>query len=301
MITLNNERGFVKVEDWQEIEELPGFTDHLDHNKHELKDIIGRYIFKDFIKCGLASCHKAHGKGYIVSTKSGPVTNIGHYCGKNHFKIEFEQLSKAFEKDVQMHNYRENIGIFLVRSDYYWDEIRKIRNGSGGADSMYKTSKYLLSMSSACPEEAVSVFLSMVKRRDSNIIKSRVATEQEANDIEELQNKKLPRPYYVEERVGELQGLAFLYPENNLRDLLVVDLEQGFKAIIDLDVDNGQFKDLKNWSEWCLSVEAKIERARQVVLLGVRLLNKANLEKIKELIEGPSKKKEYQKFLDDNV
>lgn len=29
MITLNGERGFEKVESWEEITELPGFTDNL--------------------------------------------------------------------------------------------------------------------------------------------------------------------------------------------------------------------------------------------------------------------------------
>src|SRR5688572_33182359 len=100
MITLNTDRGLVKVESWQEIIELPGFDSALDPLQHELKEIIGHYQFGDNIKCGLSNCHTPHMTGYVVATKSGPVTNIGQVCGKKYFGVEFTHLSRKLDQEI---------------------------------------------------------------------------------------------------------------------------------------------------------------------------------------------------------
>ena len=68
MITINTDKGLVKVSDWQDILERPGFDANLNPNKSELKTIIGRYVFGDKVKCGLSICHTPHAKGYLVTT-----------------------------------------------------------------------------------------------------------------------------------------------------------------------------------------------------------------------------------------
>tara|TARA_R110001599_G_C12182914_1_gene654219 strand:+ start:399 stop:1304 length:906 start_codon:yes stop_codon:yes gene_type:complete len=301
MITLNSDRGFVKVESWKDIEELAGFTINLDPKKHELKEIIGRYIFKDYIKCGLSNCHTPHGKGYIVSTKSGPVTNIGHNCGKNHFDIEFDQLSKSFERDIALHNYRENIGSFLITSSFYKEEVDNIREGELGADNLFKKSQLLTRKTSGCPDYVVTHILKMVRSRNPNLIRVREASESETEELEAIQNKKLPRPYHIEENIGELKGLPFLYDENNLRKLIVVDLNEGLKFLSDLDIDNGDFKELKYWSSWCSDVERKIENIKSIVQTGITLLNKNNLLQLKEVLIDHEQQKEYIQFITKNM
>lgn len=301
MITLNSERGFVKVESWEDIETLPGFTMNLDPKEHELNEIIGRYIFKDYLKCGLANCHTPHGKGYIVSTKSGPVTNIGHKCGKNHFDIEFDQLSKAFEKDIALHTYRENIGNTLIVLDLHKEKITEIRNGSQGADSLFKKAQLLTKRTSGCPEAATLIFSKMIRSRNPNINTEREASGKEIDDLEAIQVKKLARPYYIEEVIGELAGLSFLYQENNLRSLVVVDLEEGFKGLGELNVDNGQLKDLKRWSSWCSDIERKIENVLSVIESGKRLLQKENLLQIAQVISDLDQRNEYVNFIRKNM
>src|SRR5690606_39110166 len=183
MITLNTERGLVKVETWQEIEELPGFKKDIDPKEYELKEIIGRYIFKDYIKCGLSSCHKTHGKGYIVTTKTGPITNIGRDCGKTHFGVEFEELSKVLETEIRIKTYRDTIGSFLIFIDQYKDEINNLRSGELGADRMYKKAQMLLKKTSGCPEEAIAILSKLVRSKKSDITKDRIASEQEIQDL----------------------------------------------------------------------------------------------------------------------
>lgn len=79
MITLNTDKGLIRIEAWEDVESRPGFVKNLDPTKHELASIIGRYILKEPIRCGLSNCHTPHAKGYIVTTKEGHETNIGKY------------------------------------------------------------------------------------------------------------------------------------------------------------------------------------------------------------------------------
>lgn len=301
MITLNSDRGFVKVENWKDIEELPGFTINLDPKEHELKEIIGRYIFKDYIKCGLSSCHKPHGKGYIVSTKSGPITNIGHNCGQNHFDIEFDQLSKSFERDIALHTYRENIGSSLIVLDLHKEKISGIRIGAHGADELFKKGQLLTRKSSGCPEQPLTILSKLIRSRDPSLVHNREASIKEIDDLEAIQGQKLLRPYYIEEKVGELNGLSFLYDENNLRNLIVIDLEEGFKALSNLDTDNGEFKDLKYWSIWCSEIERKIENIFSIVETGKSFLDKKNLLKLEVLITDPGQRRRYTEFIEKNI
>ncbi|WP_165856849.1 hypothetical protein [Marinobacter sp. JSM 1782161] len=297
MITLNTERGLIKVETWQEIEELPGFTKDIDPKEYELKEIIGRYIFKDYIKCGLSSCHTPHGKGYIVTTKTGPITNIGRNCGRNHFGVEFEELSKTLETEIRIKTYRDTIGSFLIFIDQHKEAVNKLRSGPFGADTVYRKANLLLKNTSGCPEEAVKILSRMVRSRNTDITKDRIASKQEVEDLEAIQGKSLPRPYYIEEKVGYLSGLPFLYKENDLRERLIIDLEEGFKAIEELNLDDASDSELKHWSGWSSEVERKIKESEEILKYGVALLEKANLMKLEKALSDDKSKSEYREFV----
>jgi hypothetical protein len=79
MITLNTDRGLVKVESWKEVMEIDGFTTSLNPKTHNLKAIIGRYIFSEEINCGLSNCNQPHQRGYIVSRE--PVWQKAFWSG----------------------------------------------------------------------------------------------------------------------------------------------------------------------------------------------------------------------------
>src|SRR3546814_995823 len=85
MITINGEKGFVRIESWDDIESRPGFAKDIDPRSVKLKAIIGSYTFSDYIPCGLSTCHQPHGNGFLVVTVDGRETNIGRICGKRHF------------------------------------------------------------------------------------------------------------------------------------------------------------------------------------------------------------------------
>lgn len=178
MITLNRERGFEKVESWDDVTSLPGFTAQLDPAENELTEIIGRYIFADPIPCGLTNCHQPHKKGYVVATSGGDVTNIGNVCGNNHFGVDFDQLSKAFDRALADHNNRENVGSFLFRYDRHKATIETYKQGD--ATRLHKTANKLAHRGRGCPDEIVGTIQDMVRRRDNTIQVSRQASKEDS-------------------------------------------------------------------------------------------------------------------------
>lgn len=300
MITLNTERGLVKIESWQEIEELPGFARNIDPKKHKLKEIIGRYIFKDFIACGLSSCHRPHGKGYIVSTKSGPITNIGKDCGRTHFGVEFEELSSKLEREIQLQTYRDTLGSFLICRDQYKAKLDDIRAGIDGADNLNKKAKALLKKTSACPEEAVEIISRCARGRNPDLFRSREASREEIEELEVIQGKRLPRPYHIDEKVGRLQGISFLYPENDLRHRLVIDLGQGLIEIDSLSIDDLSHSEFKYWSGWVSEIDRKFSEAEDIIKTGRTLFRRDNLYQVTEAMTDGAAIKKYKEFIAKN-
>ncbi len=47
----------------------------------------------------------------------------------------------------------------------------------------------------------------------------------------------MPRPHYVDEPIGQINHLDALRPENDLREILVLDLDAKGKEFAELNVD----------------------------------------------------------------
>lgn len=138
MITLNSEQGLISVENWEDIESRPGFITNLNPSDHQLESIIGRYLFKEKIRCGLSNCHTPHAKGYIVTTKDGQSTNIGKDCGKKYFGVDFEYLSKKFDRDITEKENRNYLFSFSFQIEEVERTISDLRKKERGADWVYK-------------------------------------------------------------------------------------------------------------------------------------------------------------------
>lgn len=297
MITLNGERGFEDVESWEEILQLPGFTIDLDPEKEELKEIIGRYIFKDKINCGLSVCHQPHGRGYIVTTKSGMVTNIGNICGKNHFGVKFYEFSKVFSQALTDHQNRQTIASFLFQIERYLEDISKMRGEDKGADWVYRTSRALVERNQGCPDILVREIGKMIRARDGSIRVPRLATEKEVKEMEVMAGKSLPRPQYLEEQKGKLTGIECLYHEHNIREILVLDVEPKLAELADFDVDAASSNALRFWAKWCQEFEEKLERVKTGVKAGRVLLTRENLVQLFKVIPDPKELTYFKKWL----
>lgn len=283
MITLNTERGFVEVESWDDVLSLPGFTSDLDPKEHELKDIIGRYIFKETRACGLSSCHSPHMIGYVVSTKSGPVTNIGNVCGKNHFGVDFQQLSRRFEEDRNQQLNREIISSFLMQSDHVSEVLEGLLKSGG--HQVRRNIRQLITPSKGCPTVVYRMLTSMARDQNPTLTKSRLLTKEERETLEVATGRPVSKEEVTEEEVGKLAGLEALFAENDLRDLLIVDLQSKLAELTELDIDSLDSRSLKSWAEWCQGVERKLENAADIVDKGKQFLDDDNLAKIALALE----------------
>ncbi|MDQ6767253.1 MAG: hypothetical protein M3Z41_05545 [Candidatus Eremiobacteraeota bacterium] len=297
MITLNSDKGLVLVERWDDITIRPGFDGNLDPTAIELESILGSYAFGDYIICGLSSCRQPHGKGYLVKAKNGRETNIGKDCGRKHFGVDFETLRKTYDRDLLNATRRQRLGEFQNRAQLYLDTIDRLRRGQIGADWVYRTSRALVSKTAAIPDEIVHWMSGMAKARGGSITRQRQATEQEVDDIEARENRRVPRPHYVSESIGMLQGLAVLFPENDLRQILVVDLIPKLVQLKQLSVDTMREADLASWDKWAAGIDQKLDQAKEVIHHGTLLLSKSNLAQLDELLEDQADRKIFGHFI----
>jgi len=300
MITLNSERGLESVEDWTEVLSLPGFTEKLNPKKHQLKEIIGNYLFKDKVACGLQSCRTPHSKGYIVTTKTGQITNIGNMCGKNHFGVDFQSQSNVFKRKVTEHNNRERISQFQFHIEEHFSKLELLRKGEHGADIINKNAKSLISSNKNCPSVIIDEVRKIIRARDGSIIIPRIASSGEIETLEASQNRTLPRPYYIDEVKGHLKGIEALYPENDLRELLIVDISQNLTLLDGFDSDSGVYRDLSHWSKWCGEFENKILSAEKIIKQGVALLEADNLLQLTQFIDTPDEMKSFKRWVNQN-
>ena len=120
-----------------------------------LDDVLGRYIEKSEIRCGLSNCHTPHLKGYIVKTKSGHITNIGKDCGTTYFGIDFKTFSKRLERDIKESNNRNLLWSFSFQIDELEDQIHKLRTSNYGADWVHKNIQPLITRGKGCPDKII--------------------------------------------------------------------------------------------------------------------------------------------------
>lgn len=297
MITLNSEQGLITVDNWEDVISRPGFINNLNPSDHILDSIIGRYMFKDMIKCGLSNCHSPHSKGYLVKTKEGLSTNIGKDCGKKYFSVDFEFMTKQFDRDITEQENRSRLFSFSFQIEELEKKITDIRDGYRGADWIYKKTRALVSIENGCPTDIVRKITSMIKAGSSALSISREATKAEVDALSAMQNRNLQTPHIVEETIAHIDGMQALYPDNDLKSLLVLNLQKNLTAFKLKDIDILSYEDLRHWTKWVGSMERKLEKALDVVKYGNALLTQLNLEPFNQVLSNDDEKKIFKAYL----
>lgn len=293
MITIyTTDRGLVTVESWDDVLELPSFTAKLNPQEHELSSIIGRYIFADKVHCGLSNCNTPHERGYIVATKSGPVTNIGKDCGAKYFGVDFEQLSKRFDRDIAEMNMRDALATFSFQIEGLESRVNELR------DSAKWVNKHVHSLKTRggnVPESVVHRLGEMVRLGSGKLTRPRPATESEIEALR-ASGTRINTPHYIDEAVGEIVGIQALYAEYDLRTLLVIQIDEYLKEFKTKNIDTLTYEELKTWSKWTGGIENIIDKVNQALKYGNALLTKANLSQFSQLLQR-KESDTFHKFL----
>lgn len=118
-----NLQHFNLITNFEEIKSRPSFIERVLIPRGEsvegvLNDLIGYYLFKEEVKCGISSCGTKHQKGYVASLNNGDEIIIGHNCGKRYFGVSFDEKTTQFEhlrnnarQYVQIKEAFENLGL----------------------------------------------------------------------------------------------------------------------------------------------------------------------------------------------
>ncbi len=297
MIILNVAKELIEVGDWASIESRPGFRKDLDPDEHSLETIIGRYQFKDRIRCGLSNCRTPHERGYIVVTKSGLETNIGKDCGSKYFGVDFETLSRQFDRDITEKKNRDALNAFLARIGELKERVRNLRGGERGADWVHKKIQPLLGVAVGVPSPVTRALTNLTKDGASLFSVAREASAEETAQEEARLGTTLPRPYYIEEPIAEIQGVEALEEQNDLRKILVLQLEQELQRLEGEHVDAMSYEQLDRWARWVGTVEAILDRASRAVASGRRLLQSENLAPLRRLLTDQREVDEFRAYL----
>ena len=297
MIILNTERGFIEVESWEDIKSLPGFVENLNPAEHELEAAIGFYPFKYKVNCGLTTCHQPHMKGFIVKTKNGILTNIGKDCGKTHFGVEFETLTKQLDRAYKESENRKKLDSFKSYIEVLEDNINGLRLQDKGANWVYRNTNELIKVGGDCNEIIVRKIIEMAKARVSTLTLSTEATEEEIRILEASQSRQIQRPHIITKNIAEITGLSVFYPENNLKDILVLDLQKQLSLFKTKPVDLMTYSELQTWVKFVDSIENKLETVKRSIKAGLNLLGIGNLKPFSALLIKPEDKKKFLSFI----
>lgn len=304
MITLNSERGLVRIASWDDIESVPGFTADIDPKTVKLKEIIGSYTFDASIPCGLSTCHQPHGNGFLVSAADGIVTNIGRICGKKHFDVEFTQMSRVFLAAVRAQQNREFLGELRNRLPTITTEVATIKTELHGAAWINTRVNQLTGKSTALPMPIINAVRQAVRRGDGTLIIERAATKQEreersvAVDVKGLEHLRRNVPFVVEDRVGQLDGFPALAPGNGLREI-IGSIEPFLTSLSEADIESLPDKQLRELSKVGSELDANLGRLRNVVAAGRRLLTRQNIQQLSRFVTSSADSRLFATFLRD--
>lgn len=291
MINLNTDHGLVHIASWDDVVGIPGYVPDLDAEKHKLKEVIGNYSLQDQVKCGLSNCHTPHNNGFVVVTESGHVTNIGKDCGQKYFGVEFTQQRRAFQDTVTERDNRERLESFRFQMDDVEQRIHDFDHREKGAIWAYKKISALMAPGSGLPDFIRTQLIKMAKTRDPEIVVSYEMSDKEIDDLEAIEGRKLQRPQFNTRKVGDVEGLPALYPENDIRQLLVEKIKRPFEEFKDLDIYQMQRKDLKFWAKWVSGLEAAFDQLEDSLAEHGRLLTKWNIEQLGAFVRNEAEEK----------
>lgn len=288
MITIKRDKEWVKVESWADVEGLPGYVPELDPKAVELDAVFGWYHEPELHVCGLSNCHTRHYRGYLVSTKDGQVTNIGHECGATQFGVEFETMSRQLDRDWQSQERREAVRAALARVPEWQARCAELLHGERGASWLDKEHRVLSHAASGLPAALARVVRDLIRSGDETLVRVRVATERE-REIARETGQRVPQE--VREEVGELAGVAVLGRIEELRELLPRNLEPGLATLAALDVEQASDSELRHWAKWVSEVEGELRRAADIVDAGRVFFTKDNVSQLAELATTGSDEK----------
>lgn len=177
--------------------------------------------------------------------------------------------------------------------------VAHLRQGEFGADQIYRISQKLLRRDDSIPDLIVAELKKLVRNRNGRFTRARLASDDEIEQLETAagDNKRLPRPYYIDETVGIVDGLAALYQENDLRSLLVIGITNSLDDLENQNISAMRSSELAVLNRRTSNIDAQFTHAETAVNEGKKLLRKSNLEIFRVLLIELKDKQKFAQLL----
>lgn len=296
MITLKKDRELVRLENWSQLEEMAGFLSGLNPNEMELKEIIGRYSGEHgTVQCGLTNCRTPHSKGYIVVTTTGNITNIGKDCGKNYFGVDFETMSNQLNKDLDDQENREYISHFIFsdfNSIHNWIvTTKKDISDLNRALTTLKTGKNI-------PNVIKTKLNNMIKTQNHQLTIDRELTDEEKKALDYMkENSPKKSSKFTTQIIGNVVGLEALYLENDLKKLLIDELETELNQIQLSKIDSLSSIKLKALAKFIGTIPTQKKKIETAINFGKQFLTHKNLIMFEKVLDSNDDKELWRSFL----
>ena len=124
------------------------------------------------------------------------------------------------------------------------------------------------------PERVLARVNAPVRARDGTLTVGREATAAEVAQLRAQGQRIGPGPTYIDDVVGHLEGLAALYPRNDLHELLVKRSSNRLQELAGLDIATLPDKHRKTLAKDVLDIEPALTQAAEAIAQGQRLLTR---------------------------
>jgi len=296
MIRLNTDKGWARIDSWDDVLTRPGFVTDVDPKAVTLKSIIGSYALSTFLPCGLSTCHTPHGRGYLVTTNDGRETNIGKDCGKKYFSVDFESMARTFDRDLRAQERREAIIAFQHKIPGIETRLAELRSGERGAHWVHRNVYQLTNGRDGVPQSVAHVLHGLVRRRNGAITVDRPATPDEIERMRAQGQRAQHGLTFVTDTVGQLDGASALYAGNDVHELLF-GRGKSIETIKSVDVGKLKDSELRQMSKWIEDIEPLLARSEDWIAAGRRLLTRTNIQQLVQFAQDEKERRAMRAFI----
>jgi len=284
-----SKKHFLRINTWDDIYKMSGYTDSLDPKKEKLKQVINKYELPNKGKCGLSNCRTPHNIGCIVETESGRLTNLGNDCGKKYFGENFTSLSNKLSKEIDYSNKIENIKLAKLNIAENYRKLNEIEADWKRIESVYRAIK---------SEGLDGLYdkLEQMKHSKSSIIAiQRRATKPEIELEEVRTGKDVQNPFYISDNLGDLKGLNYLTNRTKIKTI-ILNNKIALERLNNFDEDKTTLKELSKMIKENEKLNDSVREAHCIITDGFKLFSADNMRQFTPLISSKRHRK-LRRFL----
>lgn len=253
----------IRFENAEDFRRRARFREHVEVKGRYLAGYIGDYDFpkSQWLNCGL-TCKRLHGAGFVVLLDNGIETNIGNCCGKSHFGLDWDEMTRKCDEDRTRAVKLDLVSKGMTERDKTLAAARALRMKVHAADVELKPIREMVES-----DPALRRAFARCCKAYGALFHDRYLTEDE--------RAMSPGQTTIREKIGTIDGYAAA-PENDLDRELRVDVIDALEAMQPIDVARATEKQLAERLRQIRAREGIIQRAELFVADAKRLLRKSN-------------------------